>query len=164
MNILPEIVNRRSVRKFNGRDVSDEQIVTLLKAAQLAPSGTNKQPWDFIVVRSEEWREKICQVDQYQKWMLTAPAFIVVVGNERYRGDGDMTRVIRDSAIATEHILLQAEHMGLATCWTGWYDQDEMRELLGLDDHCYVTGVIVFGYTDEKPAAAPRREIQYKTL
>lgn len=164
MNILPEIVTRRSVRKFNDRDVTDEQIEALLKAAQLAPSGTNKQPWDFIVVRSQAWREKICALDHEQKWMLTAPVFIVVVGNERYRGDGDMTRIIRDSAIATEHILLQAEHMGLATCWTGWYDQAEMRALLGLDDHCYVAGVVVVGYADEKPAATPRREIAYKTL
>ena len=62
--------------------------------------------------------------------MLTAPVFIICIGNERYRGDGDMERVIRDSAIATEHILLQAEHMGLATCWTGWYDQQEIELLV----------------------------------
>lgn len=164
MNILPEIANRRSVRKYNDRDVTDEQIAALIESARLAPSGSNKQPWDFLVIRSKELREKISAIDHDQKWMLTAPVFIVCIGNERYRGDGDMERVIRDSAIATEHILLQAEHMGLATCWTGWYDQQEMRELLGLDDCCYVIGVVTVGYSDEKPAARPRRKIEYKTL
>ena len=164
MNILPEIVNRRSVRKYTDQDVSEEQVAALIEAARLAPSGSNKQPWDFIVIRSRALREKICKIDHGQQWMLAAPVFIACIGNERYRGDGDLERVIRDSAIATEHILLQAEHMGLGTCWTGWYVQDEMRAMLGLDDHCYVVGIVTVGYPAEKPAAQPRREITYKTL
>lgn len=130
MEILPEILNRRSVRKYIDKDVTDEQIKTLIEAARLAPSGSNTQPWDFLVVRSQELREKISILDHNQSWMLTAPVFIVCIGSTRYRGDGDLERVIRDSAIATEHILLQAEHMGLSSCWTGWYDQKEMRELI----------------------------------
>lgn len=164
MEILPEIKNRRSVRKYNDRDVTDEQIKALIEAARLAPSGSNKQPWDFLVIRSRKLREKISVLDHNQSWMLTAPVFIVCIGNARYRGDGDMERVIRDSAIATEHILLQAEHMGLSSCWTGWYDQKEMRELLELDDDCYVIGVVTIGYADETPSARPRRRIYYKTL
>ena len=164
MEILSEIKNRRSVRKYNDREVTDEQIAALIEAARLAPSGSNKQPWDFIVVRSKALREKISVIDHNQTWMLTAPVFIVCIGSTRYRGDGDMERVIRDSAIATEHILLQAEHMGLASCWTGWYDQNEMRELLNLDDDCYVIGVVTIGYTEERPSARPRRTINYKTL
>ena len=164
MSILKEIADRRSVRKYTDKAVTDEQVAELIEAARLAPSGSNTQPWDFIVVRSKEWREKICALDHNQTGMLTAPVFLVCIGNERYRGDGDMERVIRDSAIATEHILLQAEHLGLATCWTGWYEQDEMCELLGLDDHCYVIGVITVGYADGTPAASPRRKIEYKVL
>ena len=96
--------------------------------------------------------------------MLTAPVFIVCVGNEKYRGDGDMERVIRDSAIATEHILLQAEYMGLGSCWTGWFDQDEMRNALKLDERCYVIGVVTIGYPDAQPAATKRRHLEYKEL
>lgn len=164
MDILPVIANRRSVRKYNDQEVTDEQIEALIEAARLAPSGTNKQPWDFLVVRSRELREKICAIDHDQKWMLTAPVFFICIGNERYRGDGDMERVIRDSAIATSYILLQAEYMGLSTCWTGWYDQKEIREFLGLDDHCFVIGVVAVGHADEKPPARPRRKIDYKIL
>lgn len=83
---------------------TDKQIAVLIEAARLAPSGSNKQPWDFLVIKSRELREKISAIDHDQKWMLTAPVFIVCIGNERYRGDGDMERVIRDSAIATEHM------------------------------------------------------------
>ncbi len=54
--------------------------------------------------------------------------------------------------------------MGLSTCWTGWFKQEEMRELLGLDEHCYIIGVVTIGYTDAKPLAKPRRKIEYKML
>lgn len=164
MDIMPEIRNRRSVRQYNDTPVTDEQIAMLIEAARLAPSGTNKQPWDFIIVRSYEIRQKIAAIDHDQEWMLSAPVFIVCIGNEKYRGDGDMERVIRDSAIATEHILLQAEHMALSTCWTGWYDQNEMRKLLDLDEHCYIIGVVTVGYSDEKPEARPRRNLEYTVL
>ena len=58
----------------------------------------------------------------------------------------------------------QAEHMGISTCWTGWYDQQEMRDLLGLDERCYVIGVVTVGYSDAKPEASPRRELEYRVL
>lgn len=164
MNVMPEIVNRRSVRTYTDREVTDEQVALLIEAARLAPSGSNTQPWDFLVIRSQGMKEKISKADHDQKWMLQAPVFIVCVGSLKYRDDGDMERVIRDSAIATEHILLQAEHMGLATCWTGWYTQEEMRVALGLNERCYVAGVVTVGYTDHKPSAVSRRTIEYPVL
>lgn len=164
MDILSEIKNRRSIRKYMDKEVTDEQISLLIEAARLAPSGSNMQPWDFIVVRSQEMKEKICAVDHNQKWMLSAPVFIVSIGNEKYRGDGDMERVIRDSAIATEHILLQAEHMGLATCWTGWFEQEDIRKALGLAENCYGSGVITVGYANEQPVARPRRNMEYTII
>ena len=51
--------------------------------------------------------------------------------------------------------------MGLATCWTGWYEQDEMRNLLGLTDKDYVTGIITVGYADENPDARQRRQPRF---
>ena len=164
MDILPEILNRRSIRKYKSTRVTDEQINDLILAASLAPSGSNEQPWDFIVVKSKEMKEKICELDHNQKWMLRAPVFIVCVGKSTYRKDDSMERTIRDSAIAITHILLQAQHMGLATCWTGWYEQDEMRNLLGLTDKDYVTGIIIVGYADENPDARPRRKATYTEI
>lgn len=161
MDILPEILNRRSIRKYKSIEVTNKQIGDLILAASLAPSGSNEQPWDFIVVKSKEMKEKICELDHNQKWMLQAPVFIVCVGKSSYRKDDSMERTIRDSAIAITHILLQAQHMGLSTCWTGWYEQDEMRNLLGLTDKDYVTGIITVGYADENPAARQRRQPRF---
>ena len=59
MDIIPEIKNRRSIRKYMDRELTEEQINLLIEAARLAPSGSNLQPWDFMVVKSQEIKEKI---------------------------------------------------------------------------------------------------------
>jgi hypothetical protein len=56
MNTLEAIEQRRSIRKFKDTPVSDEQLQTILQAAVQAPSGKNRQPWRFVVVKSEEKR------------------------------------------------------------------------------------------------------------
>ena len=164
MAILSEIKDRRSIRKYKSIEVTDELLNELLTAAFLAPSGSNEQPWDFIIVKSNEMKEKICQADHNQRWMLQAPVFIVCVGKSSYRKDGSMERTIRDSSIAITHLLLQASHMGLGTCWPGWYEQEEMKSLLGLGDGDYVTGVITVGYADENPSPRPRRKISFTEI
>lgn len=164
MDILPEILNRRSIRKYKSIEVTNKQIGDLILAASLAPSGSNEQPWDFIVVKSKEMKEKIFELYHNQKWMLQAPVFIVCVGKSSYRKDDSMECTIRDSAISISHILLQAQHMGLATCWTGWYEQDEMKNLLGLTDKDYVTRIITVGYADENPDARSRRKVTYTEI
>ena len=57
-------------------------------------------------------------------------------------------------------MMLEAEHQGLATCWTGWYDQKEMKAALGVPDDKYVVGVLTLGYADEAPAARPRKPLE----
>jgi nitroreductase len=72
----------------------------------------------------------------------------------------ELKQIIRDTAIAIEHILLEAESLGLATCWTGWYEQKEMRPILNIPDDKYVCGVITIGYAAESPAQRPRRKLE----
>lgn len=169
--IISEIVERRSVRKYKATPVTDEQVNELLQAANLAPSGNNAQSWRFIVIRGDENRAKIVAADHNQQWMLQAPVFIACIGDmksrtdadirvDEYCGDYDLKRVIRDCSNAIENLMLQAVHMGLGTCWTGWYAQDEMRRALNVPDDKYVCGVITVGYADESPKARPRADLK----
>ena len=170
--MIAEIKNRRSVRKYRNAAVDDGLILKMIEAAQMAPSGNNTQPWDFVIVRSEETKEKIVVADHDQMWMLTAPVFIVCVADVRYRTNNhdqlvldeesafpELKMVIRDTSIAITHLLLEAEALGLSTCWTGWYDQKDMKPILGIPGDKYVCGVVTVGYGDEQPQARPRREL-----
>ena len=168
---MKEIENRRSVRKYSDKKVEKEKLMQVLESARLAPSGSNTQPWYFIIVEAEETKEKIMRADHNQLWMMTAPVFIACVADVRCRIDSDrklfldenspepeLKQIIRDTAVAIEHILLEAESLGLSTCWTGWYEQKDIRPIMNIPDDKYVLGVITVGYGDESPAQRPRRE------
>ncbi len=170
---MKEIENRRSVRKYSDKKLEQEKLLQVLESARLAPSGSNTQPWNFIIVEAKETKERIVQVDHNQQWMMTAPVFIVCVadmacrvgtGPELYidetSSEPELKQIIRDTAVAIEHILLEAESLGLATCWTGWYEQKELRPILNIPGDQYVCGVITIGYAEESPAQRPRRRLE----
>lgn len=171
MNILAPIVTRRSVRKFKDEPVTDEQIELLLRAAHLAPSGSNTQPWNYIVVRSEETRRKVMEVSHNQQWMMQAPVFIVCVADLGVRiKEGalpaideqsplpEVKLILRDATISVDHLVLQAEHMGLGTCWVAWFKNEEIRPVLGIPDNQYAVAVIPVGVPDQAPKPRPRKD------
>lgn len=170
--MIQEIESRRSVRSYSERAVDDKLIEALLESARLAPSGSNTQPWHFIVIQSQEMKEKVTAADHNQSWMLQAPVFIACVADIRCRiKEGEiildenspleeLKQIIRDTSIAAEHIVLQAESLGLSTCWTGWYSQEDMRAALGVPSDKYVVCVITVGYSESAPKPTPRKSMK----
>ncbi len=172
MSVIEVIRERRSIRKYKADKIKEEDILQIIEAARLAPSGSNTQPWKFIIVKDEATKKKIVEADHKQEWMLQAPVFIVCVSDIRTRiedveSEGfledspkpELKLVIRDAAIAISYMLLEAQHLKLGTCWTGWYEQEEMRKALELPDYLYVSGVITLGYADEEPEMRPRKPL-----
>lgn len=170
---MKEIVSRRSIRKFKSTPVEEEKLMAVLEAARLAPSGNNSQPWRFLVITDEEVKKRIVEVDHNQQWMMDAPVFIVGMADLSARTglaeaepllennpSFELKRVIRDTAVAIEHILLECEAEGLGTCWTGWYEQAPMHNVLdslGVPNEFFILGVIAVGYADEEPKQRPRK-------
>lgn len=130
MSIIEVIRERRSIRKYKADKIKEEDILQIIEAARLAPSGSNTQPWKFIIVKDEATKKKIVEADHKQEWMLQAPVFIVCVSDIRTRiedvdSEGfledspkpELKLVIRDAAIAISYMLLEAQHLKLGTCW-----------------------------------------------
>ena len=172
--MMKEIQTRKSTRKYTGKPVCNKDILRLIEAARMAPSGSNTQPWNFIVVKAEETKEQIVQANHNQTWMKSAPVFIVCVADIRCRIKDDeadifldeesslreLKQIIRDTAIAIEHILLEAEGIGLSSCWTAYFDQKDIRPILGIPNDKYVVGVVTIGYADGRGKSAPRRSLE----
>lgn len=171
--MLEKIALRRSIRKYTGQPVEDGKLARLLEAARLAPSGSNTQPWHFIVVRSEEMRNKLADTATFQRWMATAPVHIVCVADIRSRIGADtpvtvdedspifeLKQVIRDTTIAVEHMVLAAGHLGLGTCWVAMFKQDKIRPVLNIPDDKYVVCILTVGYPDQNPKAMPRKKLE----
>ncbi len=174
MSIMREIAERRSVRQYLDKDVSKEQVMEILEAGRLSLSGSNTQPWRFMVIRDKAKKEPIVKADHDQRWMMQAPVFIACLADMKSReseyaipedttetGASNLIKlVIRDTAIAVSFMILQAQHMGLNTCWTGWFDQREMRTALGISDEYYVSGILTVGYGAESPEQRPRLSLE----
>lgn len=172
VKVIESIQHRRSIRKYTSDPIKPEKLQSVLEAGRLAPSGNNKQPWTFIVVQSEQQRQAVMQACHRQTWMMTAPAFIVAVADMAARSEADLPiyidensphwelkRAIRDTAIAVENILLEADAQGLGTCWVGFFVQSEIRPVLGIPDNKFVLAVIPIGYPAEQPPARPRKPL-----
>ena len=171
--MLEAIRNRRSIRSYTPKDVDDALVHELLESARIAPSGSNKQPWAFIVVREDKMREAITHACHNQEWMLQAPVFFVCVADLARRMDvaagteltetspeWEAKAIVRDTAIATEHIVLQAEDLGLSTCWIAWFEQEKIRSLLSIPPDKYAVAVITVGYSDATPGPQERLPLE----
>ncbi len=171
---MQQIETRRSIRKYLPKLVEDQKIARLIESARLAPSGSNTQPWHFIIVKDASNRERLAQASHLQKWMLSAPVFIVCVADIRVRIENDedeinlneespqeeLKQIIRDTSIAIEHMVLEAIVLGLGTCWVAWFRQDEIRPILNIPSDKYVVSIITVGYADEAPKPRPRKKLE----
>ncbi len=169
---MQSIEKRRSIRKYLPDDISDDMMLELLESARLAPSGNNTQPWHFIVVKERRKREEIAKVSHNQSWMLTAPVFLVCIADASVRikdrnykahensPEVDLKKVIRDTAIAVEHIVLSASDKGLGTCWVAWLEQKDIRPVLNIPDDKYVVCILTIGYPAERPESRPRKKLE----
>lgn len=160
MECVEAIKGRRSVRKFKDSTVEKEIIEKLLNAAQMAPSAGNLQARDFIVVSNKMTKQKLKEAALGQSFIEQAPVVIVAVANiERssriYRSRGELY-AIQDATAGVENLLLAAHSLGLAACWVGAFDENAVREVLGIPHRTRPVAIIPVGYADEKPAAPPR--------
>jgi nitroreductase len=170
MNVMDAIKTRQSIRKYKNIEVTNEHIIALMEAARLAPSGSNTQPWRFILIREKVPQKAIAEVCQ-QEWMLSAPLFIVCVADTKVRikepnvsvseesPQLDLKRVIRDTTIAIEHVVLQAQAMGLSSCWVGYFTQAELRPVLAVPPDKYIVAVLTIGFSAESPERKPRKAL-----
>lgn len=125
------IIGRISVRRYTDRLVSDAELSALLHAAMSAPSGVNRQPWEFIVVDSRPLLTALADALPYAKMTASAPLAIVVCGNsERFLDGDDATLWEQDLSAASENILLAAHAVGLGGVWTCLYPHPDRMEVV----------------------------------
>ncbi len=159
MDFWQVIEERQSVRNFEaGRDVPPETVQRILGAAIRAPSAGNCQPWHFVVVRSERFKERLAKAAYGQRFVAAAPVVIVVCADparsaRRYGGRGVQLYCLQDTAAATEHILLAVTALGLGACWVGAFDERAASRALDLPSDLRPVAIVPIGF----PAAAPRR-------
>ncbi len=158
MEILEAIFTRRSIRKFTGQSVSDDDLHTILRAGCYAPSARNHQPWHFVVVKDCNTLQAIALDHPYAKMMPQAGCCIVACGDKQRQG---MTGfLIEDCSAALQNMLLAAHGLGLGAVWCGLYPlaprMKAMRELLHLPATLLPVGMIALGHKAEERSTGER--------
>ena len=114
MNSFAQLVStRRSVRKFSEEKLTSEQVEQIMKTALMAPSSKHSNSWQFVLVEDKEMLRKLSLCKPSGSAFIADCALaIVVLGNPK-----QSTAVIEDTSIVATYIQLQADDLGLGSCW-----------------------------------------------
>lgn len=171
--VFETIKKRRSIRRFKNIPVEDHKIIKLIEAASLAPSATNRQPWRFIAVKDKALLKKITEktLGAINRWAKTAPLLIICCSVRKnivthFLGEiiSGVKYHIIDTAIASEHIVLTAEELGLSSCWIGWFNEKKIKIILNIPEMWKVISVLAIGYRDETYTPKPQKRRSLKDI
>lgn len=136
MESFSELIKaRRSMRKFTEEELTQEQVVTLMKAALMAPTSKRSNAWQFIVVDDKDTLKKLSLCKEQASQFIADAALAVVVTADPLVSDV----WIEDAAIASIYLQLQAEDMGLGSCWVQLRERFAMS---GISSNEYVHDVL----------------------
>jgi len=146
------IMKRRSVRSFSDKPVPAESIKKLLEAARWAPSGSNRQPWRFIVVRDPK---RIKLIKMFSEGLSGNPTLVIAICAE----DMDMYTMM-DIGITAENIMLEAVELGLGTCAIGSFSEEPVKQLLRIPKELSLVLLMSIGYPDTEPRPRSRKALE----
>lgn len=163
---LKTIFNRKSVRVYQHRPVSQANLELILKAAMSAPSGADTRPWSFVVIQNKKILEFLSKALDYGKMIKDSAVTIVVCGNPKkstYNGDQYW---IFDCSVASENILLAVESLGLGAVWTSIYPSEtriaKTKKVLNLPKNVEPLCAIPIGYP--KGEHKPKDKYNFKNI
>lgn len=155
--VLNFLKDRRTIRRFEDKEVPDDAIKMILESGRWAPSASNKQPWEFIVIKSKEtlrklWDSKAVFSPSFKK----APLAIAIVG----KIDQNPNWYETDTILASMNMMLMAWALNLGTCWIGSMNRKISKKILNLGENDFVLTILPIGYIKGKiPNPPPRKEL-----
>ena len=168
-DVMGTILGRRSVRRYQEKDIPDEILNSILEAARWAPSWANTQPWEIVVVKDMAIKEKIQKTvsprNPSSLAIINAPILLVICGQLKKSGYYDNQYPTKfgdwfmyDLGLATQNLCLAAHDSGLGTVIVGLFDHDRVGEVIKLPADHEVLVLVPLGYPDQEPKPPRRRE------
>ena len=153
MDLFETVEKRRSIRKFKPNPIPDKNLKKILEAGRLAPSGGNRQPWSFIVVRKPETKKALAMAANLQRFIADADTILIALGDPAV----SKNLYKQDPMIAIEHMVLASTALGYGTCWIGAFNESEVKEIAKVPENMTVIALLPIGVPDESPPPRSRR-------
>jgi len=163
------IKNRRSIRKFTETPLTPEQVETIMKAALMSPASKSSNPWQFILVEDKEVLEKLSVSKKHGGKLIAGCSLAVVVVADPLTSDV----WVEDASIASIMMQLQAEELGLGSCWVQIrerFTEDEVpseiyiRELLDIPLQLQVLSIIAIGNKAQERPPFDEEKLQWEKI
>jgi nitroreductase len=172
MSGLMEIIKgRRSIRRYQDREIPEEDLNQVLEAIRWSPSWANTQCWEVIVIKDSGIKQKLQEV------LSTGNPATKAIGEEAsvvialcgkleragYKKGQSTTKFgdwfMFDLGIATQNLCLAAHNLNLGTVIVGLFDHDKAKDILKVPEGYEVVALVPLGYTAKEASAPPRKEI-----
>ncbi|RLE01056.1 MAG: hypothetical protein DRI99_07870, partial [Candidatus Aminicenantes bacterium] len=168
-SLLKLIWQRRSIRRFLESPIPREKILLCLEAARWAPSAENVQPWRFLVIDDSEVKQRFAEkvfsgiyfpsrFAQHAPVLILVLARLDILANRVGKQIQGVAYHLLDIGMAGEHLVLQAEELGLSTCWIGWFNLKKARKFFSIPRKYKIISLIALGYAAKRPPRAPRKK------
>jgi nitroreductase len=157
MELYEAIRTRRSVRSYRPDPIPEDVLGRVMEAVRIAPSGSNRQPWKFILVKDEGLKKELVPACHGQEFVAEAPIIVAACGLEFQKSYGEFMgkmSLLVDVTIAVDHLTLAARAEGLGTCWIASFSNEAVKKVLSIPDEIQVVTLTPLGY----PAGPAFRE------
>jgi nitroreductase len=173
--IVRSLFDRKSIRQFEERPITQDEKTTILKAALQAPTAGNQNLYTILDITDPALKQALSEYCDNQPFIAKAPMVLIFLADSRrwfdsYNfagldarppGEGDMLLSLADAVIAAQNTVVAAEAMGIGSCYIGdiLEQEEKVREALALDDYVFPAAMLVYGYPTEgqKQRAKPVR-------
>lgn len=151
------LLKRRSTRKFSDEKITTDELNRILQAGLLAPTSMNRKPCSFMVVENKETLNELANAKDHGAELLNGADKAVVVLADTLIAD----TWCEDSSIALTYMHLMAANLGIGSCWVqihlrkkdGVYAEEVVRDILKVDSHYRIAGILALGHSDDIPEA-----------
>ncbi|MBN1234885.1 MAG: nitroreductase family protein [Methanotrichaceae archaeon] len=167
--MLDILRNRRSIRRYQDREIEAEKIELLKEAALRSPTSRGINPWRFLFVTDRALLEELSRAKESGSSFLKGATLGVVVCAAK--GESDVW--VEDCSIASIILQLAGQSQGVGSCWiqirkrmhsSNLSAEDYIKQVLGLPENLSVESMIAFGYPDEDKRPVPKEQLEYEKI
>jgi nitroreductase len=159
MSSIDYILSRRSIRRYQTKDIPQDILQQILEASRQAPSAANRQPVRFVIVNEGDLLKILCDT-LITRFVKYAPAAIVGCADVKSLLTANWAVV--DATIAMENMVIAAWTLGVGSCWIGACNEEEVKRLLKIPDKWKVVALVALGYPAEQPK--PRKKKSFEEM